>query len=1573
MFRRESVRRKSIQPRQEADSMMPMCTKIYVVYGDSEEFALERQMLWMDVLPELQNFAFNSDFDLEWIDPLSERGQFSEEMLEHMMNGILEESSWLICLLGDKYGSVGPPTQIPKSEFEAIRAAVFEQSEDLKLLDQHYVLDRSGMEEEYRLNTHLEDAKQRMKLSKVVQKGAHSAFDGSQLTNDRQRRFFWSSLHKIAAVALERNCRCTLVLRKFDDVRPDTGVNSTYCEKRSEAAEKIAKLKNQVSEKVDSKLVFSHIFTPENGDIGAFFTSREADKYRDTLQRQILERLKTHLVLLHPCVRSSPCSSVEVASDESNAHIYFHATRSKQPWYARNEVDPKLNELLSSATSGGVFLLQGPELCGKTRALCHLYDQAPPTVIKIIRFIDLTYYSIFAHELWRQINLELCTLIGKEPRSVINAFKFEEQLKIFDEIIVTLDKMLYLFLDDVHLLKYGPFMSAIRKRLQKAPSSLAIFMTASNISPISSIYTITQTLNLDMPSEDDIIEILKRSLVNRKAGSAQWSIIKQQLTGSNRNVLIGQVLLDQVLMRKNGVMSGGIQGRLERIEAELGALSVQSLCTYIVLATHGLTRLELFDLLSNKFDLISRLGATVAFPTLLLDRILESLGSLLVKNYVDRRIVYRLSHNCLIGIFRARYFSTLVDLKITHSEIADYFGCASPVDESISPRKEISYQVFPQQMNRENGACNIRRLHNLWFHLLHTGNMDALKDMALCQFDFIDSAVRTCSMVHLLSIYEECAMQVLHHDIQVLCEQVLIPAIPTVLRDREQLAAEVIGRLRYTRAENSHFLNTLVEQAMTWVDNYSRQPLLVPLSCWIAPPQMKTCRTFTIKEWKPGQTVLTPTFNHQHVLISGNQSAIGVIYMYHIAAQSLMTTFSGHTGNVTSLSCSASGTFFVSTSTDNTVRIWSLISGECVKMLTPHSHKVICCVLASDDSFLVTGSADSSAKMIDLETGEVLRSFTEHTGSVVSLQLTVNNEFLITGSGDFIVQMWSLESGRCISRMGGLMAPVSCIAITSNDAFVIVACEDETLRVFSTVAAQELHELMGHEGRVNALACAQDDCQLFAATKSKVYCYDIHNGQIVDVLDCKLPYAVFNIKISSDNFFLFSGCGPRVDVWHIQKRVHDAPDASGHMGFVTAIALSGDDKIAACGTYDGIVAIWDLDICQCLSTVPQNKGIPVSCLAFSFNQTFLLSGNAIGTVSVFDCSSGSLHRTFGLHSSEIVSICPLENYRVFSCDKEGKLCQWEIFGDEESMVMMTQGVAPPIFVPPNGKTVVGHCPKNSKEMKVWTVGEEGPVLKNKLSHNEEITCFAAIAQGTLVATGSNDQSCKLWQIDSGYLTQVLVGHEGRVTCVALSEDERLVISGAEDKKVIVWNVSTGDIAHSLVCTAPLTAVSLSSDGCVAFSASEDGWLESWSTEKGNLLSSFNAHRPIRQVLNSLDANRLLVQLSSCAQLPILCLHNSPASSHPLTQRRRSARSHSLTSLGNDNAGSNAESKTREVSSSSLQVGNGHPTPSRSAQPRPTFDRLDRDQSRPSVIEKDRSTTLTNSPPTAQKSHLCSIL
>lgn len=164
-------------------------------------------------------------------------------------------------------------------------------------------------------------------------------------------------------------------------------------------------------------------------------------------------------------------------------------------------------------------------------------------------------------------------------------------------------------------------------------------------------------------------------------------------------------------------------------------------------------------------------------------------------------------------------------------------------------------------------------------------------------------------------------------------------------------------------------------------------------------------------------------------------------------------------------------------------------------------------------------------QIYDLEAGKLIRNFTEHTGSVVSLQLTSNDEYLITGSGDFVVHIWSITKGAVIGRLGGLMAPVACLCLTSfvilfvlilnlrNDSYITVGCEDETLRVYSTVSTTELHELMGHEGKVNSLVAAQDDCQLFAGTKSRIYCYDIHNGQILDILDCQQESPVRTLKV----------------------------------------------------------------------------------------------------------------------------------------------------------------------------------------------------------------------------------------------------------------------------------------------------------------------------------------------------------------------------------------------------------------------------------------------------------------------------
>ena len=85
----------------------------------------------------------------------------------------------------------------------------------------------------------------------------------------------------------------------------------------------------------------------------------------------------------------------------------------------------------------------------------------------------------------------------------------------------------------------------------------------------------------------------------------------------------------------------------------------------------------------------------------------------------------------------------------------------------------------------------------------------------------------------------------------------------------------------------------MVEQAMAWVDTYTKQPLLVPLSCWIRPPKVCQVLKFRLRDWQSTKTVVQPTLNHQHLLVAGNNAAAGAIAMYHIASQTLIRSFTG--------------------------------------------------------------------------------------------------------------------------------------------------------------------------------------------------------------------------------------------------------------------------------------------------------------------------------------------------------------------------------------------------------------------------------------------------------------------------------------------------------------------------------------------------------------------------------------------------------------------------------------------------------------------------------------------------------
>jgi WD40 repeat protein len=63
--------------------------------------------------------------------------------------------------------------------------------------------------------------------------------------------------------------------------------------------------------------------------------------------------------------------------------------------------------------------------------------------------------------------------------------------------------------------------------------------------------------------------------------------------------------------------------------------------------------------------------------------------------------------------------------------------------------------------------------------------------------------------------------------------------------------------------------------------------------------------------------------------------------------------------------------------------------------------------------------------------------------------------------------------------------------------------------------------------------------------------------------------------------------------------------------------------------------------------------------------------------------------------------------------------------------------------------------------------------------------------GQRIVSGSNDETLKLWDAQTGQQTLTLTGHTGPVTSVAFSPDGTRIVSGSWDRTVKVWNAQAG--------------------------------------------------------------------------------------------------------------------------------------------------------------------------------------
>ena len=138
-----------------------------------------------------------------------------------------------------------------------------------------------------------------------------------------------------------------------------------------------------------------------------------------------------------------------------------------------------------------------------------------------------------------------------------------------------------------------------------------------------------------------------------------------------------------------------------------------------------------------------------------------------------------------------------------------------------------------------------------------------------------------------------------------------------------------------------------------------------------------------------------------------------------------------------------------------------------------------------------------------------------------------------------------------------------------------------------------------------------------------------------------------------------------------------------------------------------------------------------------------------------------------------------------------------------------------------------------------TVEDADIAVFPQLGHAATVETITFSPDGKYMASGSGDNTVKIWEVESGRELRTLSGHTDTVLSIAFSPDGKHIVSGSDDNSVQIWDVESGNKLQGFSGRR----AAYSPDGrYIAFVASGGGrTIKIWDVNRGRELRTLSGH------------------------------------------------------------------------------------------------------------------------------------
>lgn len=453
----------------------------------------------------------------------------------------------------------------------------------------------------------------------------------------------------------------------------------------------------------------------------------------------------------------------------------------------------------------------------------------------------------------------------------------------------------------------------------------------------------------------------------------------------------------------------------------------------------------------------------------------------------------------------------------------------------------------------------------------------------------------------------------------------------------------------------------------------------------------------------------------------------------------LLATLIGHSGHINSVNFNPNSTKIVTTSDDNTVKIWDTSTGNLLASLEGHKGNVYWAEFNSIGNKVVTASSDNTAKIWDVNTGKLLVSLEGHLEIVNSAHFTPDGTRVITTSNDFTAKVWDSVSGLPLATFQGHKGNVYTASLSRNGRRVVTASSDGTAKIWNTTC--DKLRLTFEANRTQALFglfTPQGARIITADNDDRVKIWEANNSKLLFTLGLPVP-GITLAEFNHDGSHLVTvGDNDLVKVWDSAGKQLFAID-----GYVASFSYNG--KYLATVTRDKNIKIWDSSNGKIVKSFP-NPFALVSSIRFSHDGSRLITAGKDRIARVWQISTGKALSSFAGHQGIITAA-------EFSID---------------------------------GTKVATASEDNT--VKIWDASN-GKLQLSLEGHKGRVYFVRFSPDNTRLITSSGDKTVKLWDVVTGRMLSSIEGHRSTVYSADFSNDGSQIITTSKDKSVKIWDVN----------------------------------------------------------------------------------------------------------------------------------------------------------------------------------------